>query len=274
MVSNDELNYLKVDEVTAQWRQSDFYLGEFDFIFMVNSECHVASSDELEEDDLIYAQETHGFSIVTQTCDIVRNCRMRPYLEVCPLVKVSEEEVVEVEKQRLINYVFIPNLAQEMLVGDIERIMTIEKSCLLNLEKGVGCSNDFERRRFSQALSRKRARFAFPDEFNGIVNRLLKRLKEKHNKISPEGEALRTLREIRVLAHPSWEESEGIHFYFVKQDERIHFDETAHLTKWLSLIGCTENYSNVTGAIVSLEEMSAREYIDSDMLDLENLSRT
>ena len=69
-----------------------------------------------------------------------------------------------------------------------------------------GMRTDQEARTFAQALARKRARFAFPDDFNCWVKPLSKRFSKKHDSPeSPEGAALRSLAEIRVRASPSWD---------------------------------------------------------------------
>ena len=53
-------------------------------------------------------------------------------------------------------------------------------------------------------LGGTRVRPALPDDFSVFVAELEKRLDHKHHKDSPEGRALRQLREIRIQAAPSW----------------------------------------------------------------------
>lgn len=82
--------------------------------------------------------------------------------------------------------------------------MTVEKGVVAQWNRVSGCSTDKERRALGQALARKRNRFAFPDDFTELSRKLQNRMRDKHNKSSIEGDALRALCEIRVRASPSW----------------------------------------------------------------------
>lgn len=93
-------------------------------------------------------------------------------------------------------------LREQRLVADLDRVMTVEKSVVFSWQRTVGCPLDEDARNFARALARKRARFAFPNDFNRLVDPLSQRLKEKHDRRSPEGGALRALREIRVVVTP------------------------------------------------------------------------
>jgi hypothetical protein len=82
--------------------------------------------------------------------------------------------------------------------------MTVEKSVIAEWERKLGCLNDDDIRSLGQALTWKRTRFAFPDDFTYFARKLQNRLRDKHDKATDEGEALRALREIRVHAASSW----------------------------------------------------------------------
>ncbi len=139
-----------------------------------------------------------------------------------------------------------------------------------------GCTNDREIRAFAQALARKKMRFAFPDDFNYFVSKLQKRLKEKHDKLSNEGEALRGLDEIRVKASPDWNASKvELMFWFIRDEGQLDFQGTTWnelLDKWLRLIPESDRFYQVDGVVITLEDMTAKEYVQSDRLDLDHLS--
>jgi hypothetical protein len=165
-----------------------------------------------------------GFVVVSQTCDIVRSCRERPYIEVAPLVEVKASDLPMIERGRRPRYVGAPGLRNHALVGDLDRVMTVEKAVVATWDHLAGCFTDWETRDFARALARKRTRFAFPDDFTALASKLQSRLQDKHDKQSDEGEALRALREIRVRAAPSWDDDPvDILFWFIRHEDEPDF---------------------------------------------------
>ena len=73
-----------------------------------------------------------GVVILTQTCDIVRNCVKRPFIEAAPLVEVDEDNARQVERGYFPNYATIPALRSLRLVADLDRVLTFEKSIVAN----------------------------------------------------------------------------------------------------------------------------------------------
>jgi hypothetical protein len=206
----------------------------------------------------------------------VRSCNSRPFVEVVPLVEVNEQQLFEIQKSRRPQYAYIPGVAALNLVADLDRVMAVEKAVVAEWERQPGCRNDEDIRALGQALARKRVRFAFPDDFIIFVNKLQKRMKEKHNKSNDEGNALRALREIRVRASPSWNSSEiELTFWFIREEEQSQFEGiewNQYLQKWLELVPPSKRFQDIEGLIVSLEDMTAKDYIESDPLDLDHLS--
>ncbi len=102
------------------------------------------------------------------------------------------------------------------------------------------------------------------------------RLQAKHTKSSDEGAALRALREIRVQASPSWNASDiELMFWFIRnEDEPTSNGRQWHelLEQWLQLIPESERFPSVEGQVVTLEDLLAKEYVESDPLDLDHLS--
>lgn len=84
-------------------------------------------------------------------------------------------------------------------------------------------------------------------------------------------------REIRVHASPSWDalQVDSIFFWFVRYDGDLDFEgkNWGDLLKgWLTLVPATGRFKSVEGQVVTLQDMNAGEYVDSDPLDLDHLS--
>jgi hypothetical protein len=147
---------------------------------------------------------------------------------------------------------------------------------LLDWKRTPGCCFDEEKRRFSLALARKRTRFAFPNDFVAFARKLQSRLQKKHKKDSDEGRALRALREIRVQAAPSWEASEiELFFWFIRDESDTDFEGMnwgGWLEKWLDLLPESGRFQGVDGLVTTLADLTAKDYVESDPLDLDHLS--
>ena len=278
MVNDRDIWIQATDTILKEWCQGDYVLGEHWFIYRFNPQRPLTSdsADVAKEETDLAESEVKGFVIVTQTCDIVRSCNERPFVEIVPLVEVDEQQLHDVQRSRRPQYAYIPGVAGLNLVADLDRIMTVEKAIVAEWERKPGCLSDDEIRALGQALTRKRARFAFPDDFTDFARKLQNRLRDKHDKDTDEGEALRALREIRVRAEPSWNSSEiRLIFWFIRDEDqnqfkRVRWDQ--FLNQWLQLIPESGRYKNVEGSVVALEDMTAKEYVESDPLDLDHLS--
>lgn len=268
----------EVNEALASWWQGDCSLGDAWFVFRLEPSLPLtrAVEEAASDGETLAEAKVHGFAVLTQTCDIVRPCKERPFVEVAPLVEVNNNDLVEIRRGYRPQYAYIPGVADQNLVADLDRVMTVEKTVVARWERKPGCSTDEEVRAFAQAVSRKRARFAFPDDFTEFAGPLQDRIKKKHGKYSPEGEALRALREIRVLAKPSWEaKTIKLLFYFIRNIDEVTFQGriwSDFLDKWLVLVPEKGRYTSVDGIVVTHDDITAREYLESDRLDLDHLS--
>jgi hypothetical protein len=263
----------------AAWRQGDCVLGEHWFVHRFDPGLPLSTSSRTAaaDSDIDLAEEqVAGLVVVTQTCDIVRFCADRPYVEVCPLVAVDAAVLRQVQRGYRPAYASIPALADRELVADLDRTMTVEKPIVARWERVPGWNTDAEARSITGALARKRARFAFPDDFAELMHRMVDRLTGKHDKDTVEGNALRALREIRVHALPSWDADEvTLTFWFVRKDDQPDFDGSSWsslLNDWLKLIPKSDRFSQIQGAVVALEDLTASDYVHSDQLDLDHLS--
>ncbi len=134
---------VSTDEALSLWRQGDCVLGEHWFVHRLERSMALTEAGRVAAtagSDLA-EQEVQGFVVVTQTCDIVRTCCERPFVELCPLVKVDEQKLREIQKGRRPAYAYLPLLSPHGLVADLDRVMTIEKPLLRTWQRTPGwCS--------------------------------------------------------------------------------------------------------------------------------------
>jgi hypothetical protein len=170
----------------------------------------------------------------------------------------------------------VPALADRHRVADLDRVMTVEKSIVAAWPRTPGWTTEAEGRDFARALARKHARFAFPDDFTDFVKKLHGRLRDKHDRNSDEGRGLRALREIRVQAIPSWDaQAVELMFWFVRNDADTSFEGQSWavlLDAWLKLVPAGGRFTEVQGTVVTLDDLTAAEHVNSDPLDLDHLS--
>ncbi len=267
----------RVDAALREWRQGDLALDEAWFVHVGDGALPLSeAAAQAESGAQALTSEVLGLVVLTQTCDVVRSCVTRPFIEVAPLVRVSEEDLRQVQRGRRPALATLPALEGELLVADLDRVMTVEKSIVAAWKRTPGFTRDVDGREFAQPLARKRVRFAFPDDFTALASKLSGRLQDKHDKNTDEGRGLRALREIRVCATPSWEAaSTELFFWFIREDADSSFEGRPWaelLAKWLELVPASGRFVQIEGQVSTLDDMSAREYVDSDPLDLDHLS--
>jgi hypothetical protein len=270
-----EKQITSIDAALGDWRQGDFVLDPPGFLKRFDPGLPLERADRgFEYGTGILEQEVEGLVLLTQSCDIVRSCDDRPNIEVCPLVRIPDPALLrEIKKCRRPRYAYVPGAADRSWVADLDRVMTVEKSLVARWERHVGCGADDEARRFAQALARKRARFAFPDDFAVLVAPLAARANEKHDRDTEEGRAFSSLREIRIRASPSWEVPHiDLFFWFIAEDESQILDMRGFCENWMERIKSNGRYRAAQWDLITLDDMSAREYLESDQLDLDHLS--
>ena len=78
----------KINQTLANWAQGDCTLDFRDFFYAADRKTALTpEAAYLEEDELqVVISEIEGCMVVTQTCDIVRSCTQRPFIQVAPLV--------------------------------------------------------------------------------------------------------------------------------------------------------------------------------------------
>jgi hypothetical protein len=282
----DDTDFEAVDAAVGAWQQGDAFLGSVvNFVYVADlskplSEPALTEAAEgFEEGSLTsIGSPMVGFVVISQTCDVVFPCRERPFIQIAALQKVDETFAKEVRRGFRPGFAFVPALTDPPLVANLDLLMTVEKSVLiaLPLENRVrGVRNDAEARAFAECLSRRFARFAFPDDFVAAVGQLQERIKKKHARDTPEGRTYRSLREIRVSAQPSWNaENPLIEFLFVLEHPN-ELDQSVddEIGKLMDRFVPTGVFQQPRHRIVTLQDMSAALYLSTDRLDLDHLSR-
>lgn len=223
--------------------------------------------------------EAERLVVVSQTCDVVRDCAQRPYVLLARVVSLDEPEAGEARRGSRPRFVPVPGLGDDAF-ADLDLLTTVEKSVIVDQEPISGLPDDDARRSFGLGVARTFSQFAFPDDLKMALHGLVARIRTKHAKNSPEGRALAALDEIRVAARPSWDAPEiDVFLYFTpgsrrKADEVMSDDEWADMVDgWLLRASPFGVIRSIDGDMVPLDELSAREYLDSDALDLDHLSR-
>lgn len=274
----DEDRRVRIDDALRSWRQGDCVVGAQEFLFRFHPDAPISEDAAFAAAQGADAAEAEvcGFAVLTQTCDLVRRCDARPFVHVSPLVEVDAERLDEIRRGHRPNYAFIPGTARDRLVADLDRVMTVEKAIVADWTRCDGVRNDADERRLRLALMRNRGRVAFPDDFGSLTAKLRRRMSRKHDGPGDEGRALRALREIRVRAAPSWLATPvEIAFWFIRDDSTPDFEGRVwheHLERWLKLVPPDGRFTFVDGRVLTLDRLTAREYVESDPLDLDHLS--
>lgn len=279
-----------INRALKHWRQGDLTLDDgLEFLHLADlSRPHTEASEQTaaayaeaghvppEGPTALTDEVPHGLVVLTQTCDIVRDCRDRPYVEVAPLIKATGEQVEAARRLKLPAYGYVPAVAERGLVAHLDRVMTVEKALVARWHRAPGYERDEDARAFAQALARKRARFAFPDEFTAAAKRLAARLSKQHEKHSEEGAYLRALWQIRVRAAPSWDSQPvELEWWFIKHSDPEgveSVDWAAIINAWMALFDVGQRFVVGVAIACRLEDMTARDYVESDVLELEHLS--
>lgn len=158
--------------------------------------------------------ETAMIAIVSQTCDIVRNCwdpdpeaTVWPFVQVSPVVVLTGPAQGEAAGGHSTRFAPLPALGDDHF-ADLTICTTLEKSVLLGMATPVhGCVDDKQREAFAAAVARNRSRFAFPDGMEKVLKPLRRRIRDKRNKDSPEARRIADVMEIRVRRddHTEWD---------------------------------------------------------------------
>jgi hypothetical protein len=279
--------FARVNAALHVWRQGDVTLDAgLLLIHLADKNCPLtrAAHETLEQEPIesnpfeVFSP-VDGLVVVTQTCDIVKDCAKSEFIDVSPLVPVDDQRLQEIKKGRLIRYAYVPGVADRQLVADLERTMAVEKSVVATWTRVSGWATDDERIAFAAALVRKRQRFAFPSEFNVGLVKFYERLKTKRKKHSiAEGRLIAALDHVRAAPDPNWDATKVVvTFWFLLSREHgiTDFDESRRVIEaWMKLITLSGRFvlADPPFWFVEQQDMTVREYLASHPLDYDDLS--
>lgn len=295
--ANVQLSAEDVEAALQEWSQGDVVLGShipLVHIADLRMPLTPASQELLEENGLadgpLAVIETNeiGCIVVSQTCDIVRSPKLRPFVDVCPVIRAPSEGVMrEVGLGMRPRYAKIPTLQSERLIADLDRVVTVEKTLLAHVPAEArrrGCSTEDDLAGFARALARKRMRFAFPQPFVDAVAKIADRVQKKHGKETrdkdgrptSEGSTYAALHEIRVHCD-DWSRvspETTLLFIFPKiagipKDAEDTFRELMNRFRPNAEFGVPPQ-----SQVLALDAMSAELWLSTAPLDLDHLSGT
>lgn len=267
-----------IQDRLAEWQQGDFSLDCGEFLYRDLSEV-----DEHGEDDggAVFDGSVVGFAVISQTCDVVRKIEQVPYVSVCPLVKIDPARIVDIEKGQAPRFGLL-GAPPEGVVVDFSRTMSVSKQLLLTWDRQRGCASDQEQVAFAKALENLFGRFAFPDAFVSSVSPLRKAILSKYSKdASPLGQAVRSIRELRVLPHERWASQDAVPITFIAILDDAHEREMsdvqkieAEMLQKISSIKWQEPFCPHEQILwmATLEDLTAADYLNSYPLDVNSLS--
>lgn len=271
-----------VNAATAEWRQGDIidlslvgWLGLPDRPLTPHTAAAVAGDDS----NVVYVlAETEGLVVVSQTCDVVRDCAIRPHVELARIVRLEEPAAGEASRGSRPRFVPLPGGGPNAF-ADLDIIVTAEKSLLASANRTPGLPSEADQRRFGRGVGRVYSRFAFPDDLAIALRGLVGRIRGKHARDSAEGRALEALEEIRITASPSWAERSLDVFITFAPPTREAADNVMAQGEWDELVDSWLRRAEpfgvigvIDGAMIPLDELTGREYVDSDPLDVDYLS--
>ena len=272
-----DADFDRIDKQLETWQQGDIIRSaDLPFAFVASAATPLSSAaqqtDAITGDLLVLVETVEvGFVILTQTCDVVRSCRDRPFLELAPLV-AAPTLIEETRRLKRVSFAYHPAAARQGQVVDLDRTMTVEKAVVVGLNYEQGLSTTTEILIFQQALAAKRARFAFPDDFVAACSRFSKRVKDKAGRQSPEGQHLDALDEIRVSASDWSAPTISLNFWLVKRGDPATADWLRWTAEWSKLVDASGRFTAVTMQAATLDDMTARDHVESHHLDFDQLS--
>lgn len=255
----------------SQWRQGDFVAKGGEFIFAVKAESPNYMLDPISDDS-----DIEGFVVVTQTCDLVRDYKIRPMVAVCPLVYRDEASRRDIDRGTKPMFAHISNSPQGTY-ADLSRVMSVDKHTLASWERESGFDSDQEREIFSKSLERFFGRFAFPDEFEGAIKKFKNKVISRHSKpASPIGKALNDVREFRFCADPHWASNEKAISVIAILEDALTQDRKETIKQVQAIVDqiCLPtgySWSEPKVRFRSLDDFTARDYAASQLADFDFL---
>ncbi|MEO1406681.1 MAG: hypothetical protein AAFV54_09350 [Pseudomonadota bacterium] len=256
------------------WQQGDYALECGRFVFC-------AVPEDADDDGIRADGGAVGFAVITQTCDVVRDSSVVPYVTVAALIEVELSRLEQVRKGASPRLATLHDLPDGVVV-DLTRVMSVDKSLLNHWDRRIGCPTDNARRKFAWVLERAFGRYAFPDQFVTCLEPFRRHVTKKHGRQRSElGFALNQIEEFRVVVHTQWDDPIQIpisFFVIVSSDtaastenvKRIHGQILIAVQKiqWVAPFCMDDAGIQVT----TYADLSAHDYLDSFPLSVNDLS--
>jgi hypothetical protein len=237
------------------------------------------AQDEKEE-TLVGEQEFEALVVTSQTCDVIEHPKHSPYVTLSPLVRINDEgQAGEARRGYMPRYPPLPGAGDDAF-ADLALSTTIEKAVLLGVARTPGLRDDDEIRLFQRITQRHYGRFAFPEAMHPALHLLRERLRDKKDKDSFEGHALRIVDEIRLLPTPDWR-ADSIDvdlFFLVKSRDAMNALENdpekweAQRSAWETRCVPNDSIKTIRLILVPFAELDAETYAASDPWDLGGMS--
>jgi len=168
----------------------------------LSDEVAAAAADSGMTEGLVIAPHAvDDIVLVTQTCDLQLTTSEENACLVAPVRRVEPEIARQALRGRLPRLAGLPWL-DDQSVADLSLITTVERSVLVGAESRGGPHTPEQRLHFADAVARYITRPALPNHINDVLVPFLKRVKDKHDKESPEGHCFDNLAEFRLEASP------------------------------------------------------------------------
>ncbi len=140
-------------------------------------------------------------ALLTQTCDLQQTKPDSRLCQLAPVVQAEDLFVRQASRGHRPGWVALPWHSANSL-ADLSRITTFERSVLIGAHGCGRPSTPRERLAFAEAISRHFTRTALPDAVCDVIGPFLSRIKEKHDRFSPEGRCIGLIATLRIEATP------------------------------------------------------------------------
>lgn len=227
-----------------------------------------------QEDGLrVLRYEADGLVVVSQSCDIVRDWDERPTVLVAPLTLVTGQDLEKIRRLEKPSKVYIPGIAAQSLVGDLDGIFPVEKALLATWKRVAGCPTLEDQRRFAKCLDRYFSRPAYPDDFKDLVGKLEAWMRDKHDG-NGAGEFLRMIDRVLVHAETPWDgPSVQLCFFLIPSLRATVEEDLARAVEaFEKKLGAVGRYLKPKVQIQGLDAMPASLFLVAQPLDVEYLS--
>lgn len=217
-------------EQLQDWRQGDAFAG-VQMRHLANralplsdvTRSKASALSKATSNEVVITADFEALVIVSQTCDVVRDPAVNPFIDVSPVVRLDAQSAGEARRGRRPRYAVLPGVGQDAF-ADLWQTMSIEKAILLGKAQVRGLVTLDDQRKFARSLARVRARFAFPDAFTPSIAPLRDYFQKIASKQSPEAEMESLISSVRAepVDGTTWDsERVKVKLFFIVEDRGL-----------------------------------------------------